>query len=252
MARNNPNVSRNSGKKARKEQLYAEMGVESTHVRFQAQNFPTLEPQSYRQEDYIEAIKTKDIVFALGSAGSGKSYVATHYAAELLYYKKIDKIILTRPAVEACGEELGFLPGELVEGKMMPYLTPYMETFNELLGKSFVEYCLKVGSIEPVPLAYMRGRSFGSLNNGCLILADEMQSATPMQMKLLLTRIGNNTKMLINGDIDQRDKFEATGLEDAIGKLRLLEEVDVIQFTDDDCVRSGVCRKVLKAYSGYR
>jgi phosphate starvation-inducible PhoH-like protein len=242
-------MARNSGKKARRVQQVPQVVQQQQH-RY-SPKFPTLQPQTYKQEDYLEAIKTKDIVFALGSAGSGKSYVATHYAAELLFYKKIDKIILTRPAVEACGEELGFLPGELVEGKLMPYLTPYMETFNELLGKSFVEYCLKVGTIEPVPLAYMRGRSFGSLNNGCLILADEMQSATPMQMKLLLTRIGDNTKMLINGDIEQRDKLDATGLEDAIGRLSHVDEVGVVKFTDDDCVRSGICKKVLRAYSNY-
>jgi phosphate starvation-inducible protein PhoH and related proteins len=239
-------MARNSGKKLRKE-IYKELDQPSTS-RVQHSKFPTLVPQSYRQEDYIEAIKSKDIVFALGSAGSGKSYVATHYAAEQLYYKKIDKIVLTRPVVEACGEELGFLPGELVEGKLMPYLIPYMETLNELLGKSFVEYCLKVGSIEPIPLAFMRGRSL----KNCLILADEMQSATPMQMKLLLTRIGSDSKMLINGDIDQRDRLDATGLEDAIGTLRHLNEVEVIQFSDDDCVRSGVCKKILRAYSSSR
>ena len=241
-------MSSSSGKKARKQQLYQDMGEYSQPNKPVAKGFPKLEPQSYVQQDYIDAMRSKDIVFALGSAGSGKSYVATHFAAEQLFYRKIDKIILTRPAVEAAGEELGFLPGELVEGKLMPYLTPYMETFNQLLGKSFVEYCLKVGTIEPVPLAYMRGRSFGSTNNGCLILADEMQSATPMQMKLLLTRIGNNTKMLINGDIEQRDKLDATGLEDAISRLQYLDEVGVIKFTDDDCVRSGICKKVLKAY----
>lgn len=246
-------MASSSGKKARR-QMYNDMGQTDTltQQRVQAQKFPKLEAQTYTQEDYIEAIQTKDIVFALGSAGSGKSYVSTHYAAEQLYYKKIDKIILTRPAVEACGEELGFLPGELVEGKMLPYLVPYMETLNQLLGKSFVEYCLKTGIIEPVPLAFMRGRSFGSNNNGCLILADEMQSATPMQMKLLLTRIGNNTRILINGDIDQRDKEDAIGLEDAIGRLRHLDQVEVIQFTDDDCIRSGTCKAVLKAYSSYR
>lgn len=230
-------MGNSSGKKARRVQNSAATTA-----------FPELQPQSYVQQDYIDAIKSKDIVFALGSAGSGKSYVATHYAAEQLFYRRIDKIILTRPAVEAAGEELGFLPGELVEGKLMPYLTPYMETLNELLGKTFVEYCLKTGSIEPVPLAYMRGRSFGSLNRGCLILADEMQSATPMQMKLLLTRIGTNTKMLINGDIEQRDKHDATGLEDAIARLGYLDEVGVVKFSDDDCVRSGICKKVLKAY----
>ncbi len=244
-------MASSSGKKARS-QMYQDMGQAGVSERRHIQKFPKLVPKTYKQEDYIEALANKMITFALGSAGSGKSYIATHYAAEQLYYKKIDKIILTRPAVEAAGEELGFLPGELVEGKLLPYLIPYMETLNELLGKSFVEYCLKTGVIEPVPLAFMRGRSFGSLNNGCIILADEMQSATPMQMKLLLTRIGENTKLMVNGDIDQRDKADATGLEDAIGRLSYMDEVEVIKFTDDDCVRSGITKKVLKAYSGYR
>ena len=253
-------MARSSGKKARNSRstnsnnrMYEDMGdTPKLTPRASISKFPGLSPKTYAQEDYLEAIQEKTIIFALGSAGSGKSYVSTHYAAEQLYYKKIDKIILTRPAVEACGESMGFLPGDLVEGKMMPYLVPYMETLNELLGKSFVEYCLKTSIIEPVPLAFMRGRSFGSNNNGCIILADEMQSATPMQMKLLLTRIGDNTKMIINGDIDQRDLVDATGLEDAIGRLRHLDEVEVIQFTEDDCIRSGTCKKVLKAYSGYR
>ena len=149
--------------------------------------------------------------------------------------------------MEACGEELGFLPGDLAE-KFANYILPYTETLNELLGKSFVEYCFKVGTIEAVPLAFMRGRSF----KNCLILADEMQSASPIQLKLLLTRIGENAKVFINGDVAQRDDENATGLEDAIGTLRHLEEVEVIQFTDDDCVRSGVCKKILKAYSGFK
>ncbi len=231
-------MATNSGKKARREKST------EGYTNNNAPKFPKMTPQTYAQQDYIDAIHESDIVFALGSAGSGKSYVATHYAAEQLYYKKIDKIILTRPVVEACGEKLGFLPGELIEGKLMPYLIPYTETLNELLGKSFVEYCLKVGSIEPVPLAFMRGRSF----KNCLILADEMQSASPMQLKLLLTRLGENTKMLINGDLEQRDKEGSDGLEDAIGRLRHLDEVEVIRFTEDDCVRSGVCKKILKAY----
>lgn len=237
-------MASSSGKKARRSQMYEDMGVVPQAPPKNMQRIPKLVPQSYVQQDFMDAINSKDIVFALGSAGSGKTYVSTHYAAEQLYYKKIDKIILTRPAKEAAGEELGFLPGELVEGKLMPYLIPYMETFNELLGKSFVEYCLKVGSIEPVPLAFMRGRSF----KNCLIIADEMQSATPIQLKLLLTRIGENSRVIINGDAEQRDDLSTTGLEDAIGHLHHLDEVGVIKFTDDDCVRSGICRKVLKAY----
>lgn len=238
--------ARSSGKKAR-HQMYEDMGEFNPVPQRTTQKFPKLEAKSYRQEDLIEALNQKDIVFALGSAGSGKTFVQTHFAAEQLYFKRIDKIILTRPAVEACGEELGFLPGDLIE-KFSAYLNPYLETLNELLGKTFVEYCLKVGTIEAVPMAFMRGRSF----KNCLILADEMQSATPMQMKLLLTRIGEGAKIFINGDIEQRDREDARGLEDAIGTLRHLDEVEVIQFTDDDCVRSGVCKKVLKAYSGFR
>jgi len=218
-----------------------------TEGNFSNNSFPRLEPQSYRQQDYIDAINSKDIVFAIGSAGSGKSYVATHYAAEQLFYKRVNKIIITRPAVEACGESLGFLPGEL-EDKFAPYLQPYLETFNELLGKSFVEYCLKVGSIEAVPLGFMRGRSF----RDCIILGDELENATPMQLKLLLTRVGENSKMLLNGDLDQKDIAGLSGLEDAIGVLRHVPEVEVINFTDDDCVRSGLCKKILRAYKGYR
>lgn len=248
-------MARSSGKKARNSRstnsnnrMYEDMGDSlKAPVRANTSKFPTLVPKTYKQEDLVDAMNTKDIVFALGSAGSGKTFCQTHYAAEQLYYKKIDKIILTRPATEAAGEELGFMPGDLLE-KFSVYIAPYMETLNELLGKSFVEYCMKTGIIEPVPLGFMRGRSF----KNCLILADEMQSATPIQMKLLLTRLGENSKVFINGDVQQRDEAHTTGLEDAIGVLRNLKQVDIVQFTDDDCVRSGTCRDILRAYSGYR
>ena len=236
-------MATNSGKRARRENKETFSWYDTQHPSKIPSKFPNLEPKSYVQQDYLDAIVSKDIVFALGSAGSGKSYVATHYAAEQLYYKRVNKIILTRPAVEAGGEHLGFLPGELIDGKLMPYLQPYMETLNELLGKSFVEYCLKVGYVEPVPMAFMRGRSF----KDCLILADEMQSASEDQLKMLLTRIGENSKLLINGDLEQRD-IRAAGLEDAIGRIHHLPEVEVITFRDDDCVRSGICKKILKAY----
>ena len=241
-------MATSSGKKQRRQQVMTQdMGYSQTPIdRKQTQKFPKLEPKSYRQQDYMDAIVESDVVFGLGSAGTGKTYVATHYAAEQLYYKKIDKIIITRPAVEACGEQMGFLPGTLEE-KFMPYLLPYMEIFNELLGKSFTEYCLKVGAIEVVPLAFMRGRSF----KDCIVLADEMENASPMQLKLLLTRIGENCKMLINGDLDQQDTQGLSGLTDAIGRTRHVEEVEVIEFTDDDIVRSGLCKKLLKAYKNY-
>lgn len=240
-------MASSSGKKARR-QMYNDMGQTDTPTqqRVQAQKFPKLIPKTYKQEDLMEAMDNKTVVFALGSAGSGKTYCQTHYAAEQLYYKKIDKIILTRPATEAAGEELGFMPGDLLE-KFSVYIAPYMETLNELLGKTFVEYCLKTGVIEAVPLGFMRGRSF----KNCLILADEMQSASPIQMKLLLTRLGEDSKVFINGDVQQRDDASTIGLEDAIGTLRHLKQVEVVQFTDDDCVRSGTCRDILRAYSGY-
>jgi len=245
MSKNN---NRSSGKKARnkntKEILDTQESWVETRDISNSKKFPKLEPKSYVQQDYMDAIQNNDIVFAVGSAGVGKSYIATHYAAEQLYYKKVEKIILTRPAVAACGEDLGFLPGELVAGKLMPYLTPYMETLNKLLGKSFVEYCLKVGSIEPVPMGFLRGRTFSN----CIVLGDEFENATPMQLKLILTRMGESCKMLINGDIAQRDVRENVGLEDAIGTLRHLDRVDVVQFREEDCVRSGITKDILKAY----
>lgn len=228
-------MSTSSGKKARRSQPNE----------IQINGFEAIKPQNFAQTQYLNSIRNNQVTFGIGSAGTGKTYIATAYAAEQLYYKRIDKIILTRPAVEAAGESLGFLPGELIEGKLLPYMIPYLETLNDLLGKSFVEYNLKVGNIEPVPLAYMRGRSF----KNCLIIADEMQSATPMQMKLLLTRIGMDTKIVINGDTAQRDTPDTTGLEDASTRLSHLSEVEVVRFFDNDCVRSGICKKILNAYS---
>lgn len=218
--------------------------VNSFENQIRINGFDPIKPMNFIQGQYLESIKSNQITFAIGSAGTGKSYIATAYAAEQIYYKKIDKLILTRPAVEACGESMGFLPGELIDGKMLPYLVPYMETLNALLGKTFVEYCLKTGLIEPVPLAFMRGRSF----KNCLILADEMQSASSLQMKLLLTRIGHDSKVLINGDIAQRDDTSVNGLEDAISKLQHIRGIEVIRFLNEDCVRSGMCKKILQAY----
>lgn len=240
-------MATHSGKKSRKysNTLNTTMPVKETNnTKNFGKLFPKLDPKSYVQQDYIDAIKERDIVFALGSAGSGKSYVATHYAAEQLYYKRVDKIIITRPAVAACGEDLGFLPGELVEGKLMPYLQPYMETFNELLGKSFTEYCLKSETIEAVPMGFLRGRTF----KNCIVLADEMENATPLQLKLILTRIGENCKMLINGDLDQQDIKGVSGLEDAVKVLKHLPQIEIIQFRDEDVVRSGLCKDILRAY----
>jgi phosphate starvation-inducible PhoH-like protein len=199
--------------------------------------------KNYIQGVYLDSIRRNQITFAVGPAGTGKSYIATAYAAEQLYYKKIDKLIITRPAVEA-EETLGFLPGELDE-KYAPYLTPVRDILDKLLGKSFVDYCLKVGYIEPAPIAFMRGRTF----ENSIVLLDEAQNCTPNQMKLILSRVGENCKFIIDGDISQKDIKGDSGLEDAIKKLQGIPSVEVVRFMNNDIVRSGLCRKIIQAYS---
>jgi phosphate starvation-inducible protein PhoH and related proteins len=205
--------------------------------------FEPIVARNYAQGMYLDSIRRNQITFAVGPAGTGKSYIATAYAAEQLYYKKIDKLIITRPAVEA-EESLGFLPGEL-EDKYAPYLAPIRDILDKLLGKSFVEYCLKVGYIEAVPIAHMRGRTFE--NAICLI--DEAQNTTPNQMKLILSRIGEDCKFIVDGDVSQKDIKVYSGLEDAIDRLGSIHGVETIRFLTNDIVRSGMCKKIIQAYS---
>lgn len=204
--------------------------------------FEPIIPKNYAQGAYLDSIRNNQITFAVGPAGTGKSYIATAYAAEQLYYKKIDKLIVTRPAVEA-EESLGALPGELQE-KYAPYLAPVRDILDNLLGKTFVDYCIKVGTIEPVPLGFMRGRTFAN----SVVLLDEAQNTTPKQMKLLLSRIGEDCKMIIDGDITQKDINGTSGLEDSISKIGRLQGVEVVRFLTHDIVRSGLCRKIIQAY----
>lgn len=215
----------------------------SRNNKIQINGFEPITARNYAQSAYLDSLRRNQITFAIGPAGTGKSYIATAYAAEQLYYKKIDKIVITRPAVEA-EEELGFLPGDLSE-KYAPYLAPIRDIFDKLLGKSFVEYCLKSGSIEPVPIGFMRGRTFE--NAICLI--DEAQNCTPGQMKLILSRIGENCQYIVDGDVTQKDISGESGLTDAIHKLEHLPGVEVITFLNQDIVRSGLCKKIIQAYS---
>jgi phosphate starvation-inducible PhoH-like protein len=194
------------------------------------------------QKLYINAIKTAELTFATGSAGVGKTWLVGALAAEMLDSKKIEKIVLTRPAIEA-GENLGFLPGELEE-KFAPYLVPFMDVFHERLGKTFYEYCLKVGKIEAAPLAYMRGRTF----KNALVILDEAQNTTPLQMKMFLTRIGEGCTVVVNGDLLQKDIPGASGLEDAINRLSFIPSVKVVRFSKGDSVRSGLVREIVEAY----
>ena len=195
------------------------------------------------QGAYINAILDNVITFGIGPAGTGKSYVVAGLAADMLREKKIDRILLTRPGVEA-GEKFGFIPGELEE-KYAPYIEPFREIFNERLGRSQVDYLIKHKRICAMPIAFMRGRTF----KNCWAILDEAQNTTPGQMKLFLTRIGDNCKVIIDGDIEQKDIPNQSGLSDAVSRLKHTRKVGIVEFTVEDVVRSGIVKDVIKAYS---
>jgi len=201
-----------------------------------------LEAQTEAQGHYIIAIQNSKLTFGLGPAGTGKTYVCAAMAADALLSKEVDRIILTRPTVET-GDSLGFLPGDIDE-KFEPYIAPFRDVLNERMNPGTIEYMLKNKKIECVPLAYMRGRTF---DNSWVIL-DEAQNSTPMQMKMFLTRIGKNAKVVVNGDPSQRDIEGRSGLEDAVCRLRNSGYVSVVEFHVDDVVRSGLAREILLAY----
>lgn len=199
--------------------------------------------QNPSQQQYINAIKNNCLTFGTGPAGTGKSYCAGALAAEALESGRIERIILTRPAVEA-GENLGFLPGE-VDDKFAVYIDAFRDILNERLGRGVVDYCLRHGRIVGAPLAYMRGKTF---NNNTFVILDEAQNTTPVQMKMFLTRIGDDCKVVINGDIRQSDIRGDNGLEDAIERVQGLPSVHVHKFEKVDIVRSGIVRDLLDRY----
>lgn len=201
-----------------------------------------LEPQTDRQADYISAIHAHTLTFGTGPAGTGKTFVATTLAADALAKRHIKKILLTRPAQEA-GEKLGFLPGELDE-KYEPYLRPFRDVLNKRLGASCVDNMIKNGKIEALPLAYMRGMTF----EDCWVLLDEAQNTTPVQMKMFLTRIGERCKVIVNGDISQKDIPGQSGLVDALRRAHGLDDVAEVRFTRDDIVRSGLVQRLVERY----
>lgn len=205
-------------------------------------NAEPLAPKTDNQRRYINAIRNFDLTFGTGPAGTGKTYIACAIAAEMLESKSVEQIILTRPAVEA-GEEFGFIPGDLNE-KYEPYLTPVRSVFEERLGKSYFEYLLKVGKIKAVPLAFMRGMTF----NDAFVILDEAQNTTTKQMKMFLTRLGTNCKTVIDGDEEQVDIAGASGLTDSIARISYIPAVKVIEFGENDIVRSGLVAEVIKAY----
>jgi phosphate starvation-inducible PhoH-like protein len=203
---------------------------------------PPLAPKTDSQRRYMNAIKHFQLVFGTGPAGTGKTYIAGAIAAQLLSGKEIEKIVITRPAVDA-GESLGFLPGELEE-KYGVYIQPFRDVLDERLGKSFVDYLLRTGRIEGAPLAFMRGRTF----KNAMVILDEGQNTTPTQMKLFLTRIGEGCTVVVNGDLAQKDIPGPSGLADALTRLSWIPKVKVVEFSRKDVVRSGLVQEIVESY----
>ncbi|CAN5479663.1 PhoH family protein [soil metagenome] len=206
----------------------------------------SIRPKTLGQKEYVDAIDENTIVFGIGPAGTGKTYLAMAKAVQALQRKEVERIILSRPAIEA-GERLGFLPGSLTD-KIDPYLRPLYDALNEMMDPDLVPKLLAAGTVEVAPLAYMRGRT---LNNSFIVL-DEAQNTTPEQMKMFLTRLGFGSKMVITGDVTQVDlPAGASGLQLV---TRVLEDIDDIHFarlTSADVVRHSLVGQIVDAYTKY-
>ena len=204
----------------------------------------SVRPYSPMQAKYIQALMENDLVFALGPAGTGKTYIAVAMAVAMFMNRKVERIILSRPAVEA-GEKLGFLPGDLKE-KVDPYLRPLYDALYDMIPGEKVIHFLETGEIEVAPLAFMRGRT---LSNAFIIL-DEAQNTTPSQMKMFLTRLGEHSRMVVTGDLSQTDlpKDVNSGLRDAVRKVEHIEGISCIRFSDADVVRHDLAAKIVQAY----
>jgi phosphate starvation-inducible PhoH-like protein len=200
--------------------------------------------RSKKQSDYIKALRENDIVMALGPAGTGKSFLAVSVAITMLMEKKVERVILSRPAVEA-GEKLGFLPGDMKE-KVDPYLRPLYDALYELFGFEKIDKKIETGEIEIAPLAFMRGRTL----KNCFAILDEAQNATETQIKMFLTRIGENSRLVVNGDPTQVDLINKSysGLVKSKNILSSIKEVKIVEFDHKDVVRHPLVSKIIKAY----
>ncbi len=207
-----------------------------------------VQPKSVNQRRYVEAIERHDLVFGVGRAGTGKTYLAVAMAVSALLSKRVSRIVLTRPAVEA-GERLGFLPGNLQE-KVDPYLRPLYDALYDMLEADRVEKLLERAVIEVAPIAFMRGRTL----NDSFIILDEAQNSTAEQMKMVLTRQGFNSKMVVTGDLTQIDlpSGKRSGLTDACEVLRGIEGISFVYFDERDVVRHSLVQKIVKAYERHQ
>lgn len=242
-------MARSSGKKSRNVVTTTRRSRQETSTREVTESnytsqveFREVKPLNFIQGEYLSAIESSEIIFGIGSAGTGKTFVAASYAAGELYHRNIKKIILTRPNVET-GPGMGFLPGELDE-KYAPYLQPFEQVFSRALGRGFYNYCLGSKDIEPKPIGFMRGASY----DDCIILVDEAQNLNKVQFKMLLSRIGKNCKVILSGDPKQCD-ISDSGLLDAVKRLGNLPGIEVVTFRDEDIVRSPMCKQVILAYN---
>ncbi|GHV53471.1 phosphate starvation protein PhoH [Deltaproteobacteria bacterium] len=212
----------------------------------------TITPKTLTQREYVSALRTNDMTFAVGPAGTGKTYLAVAVALSFLLAKRVKRIVLTRPAVEA-GERLGFLPGDMAQ-KINPYLKPLYDALNDMLDFERVTEMQESGIIEIAPLAFMRGRTL----NGAFIILDEAQNTTPEQMKMFLTRMGFGSKVVITGDVTQIDLPAAgkstprSGLIHALSVLKGVEEIRILRFDERDVIRHPLVGRIVKAYEQHK
>ena len=213
-------------------------------VIFISDNKRPVTPKTWNQKQYIQAIRTFDIVFGIGPAGTGKTYLAMAMAMASFSKKQLRRIILARPAVEA-GEKLGFLPGDMQE-KVNPYLRPLYDALHDMIDSEKVSRMVERGDIEIAPLAFMRGRTL----NDSFVILDEAQNTTSEQMKMFLTRLGYSSKAVITGDITQIDLPEGlrSGLVEARGILNNIEGISFVMFSEQDVVRHPLVQEIIKAY----
>lgn len=203
-----------------------------------------VKPKTLGQKKYIDTINKNTVVFGVGPAGTGKTYLAVAMAVKAFRAKEVNRIILTRPAVEA-GEKLGFLPGDLQQ-KVDPYLRPLYDALFDMLGADNFQKYQEKGSIEVAPLAYMRGRTL----DDSFIILDEAQNTTPEQMKMFLTRLGFNSKIVVTGDVTQIDLPDGkkSGLKEAVKILKGIDDIETVRFTEKDVVRHRLVQDIIKAY----